>query len=277
MYSALRLPAVHGRFYASDPEALARDVERLMKPEAAAHESHGRPVSHARAVVVPHAGYMYSGAIAGATFARVAVPDCVVILGPNHTGLGLRRALWSRGAWRVPVADLPIAEDLADALGREALLEHDAAAHLREHSIEVELPFLARRRSDVHIVPVCLALHDLAECREIGLGIARAVRNSGREVLLVASTDMSHYVSAETARTRDELALARLLALDADGLYQTVVEHDISMCGFVPTCVALIAAQELGAVSAELVRYGNSGETSGDFERVVGYAGVVIA
>jgi MEMO1 family protein len=277
MYSVLRLPAVDGRFYASDPEALARDVERLMQSPATASESRGRPVSHARAVVVPHAGYVYSGSIAGATFARVAVPDCVVILGPNHTGLGARRALWSRGAWRVPLADVPIAEDLADALGREAALEHDAAAHLREHSIEVELPFLVRCRPDVHIVPVCLALLDADECRAIGVGIARAVRSSGREVLLVASTDMSHYVSAETARARDQLALARLLALDPEGLYQTVVEHDISMCGFVPTCVALFAARELGAISTELVRYGNSGETSGDFQRVVGYAGVVIA
>lgn len=272
MNSAVRLPAVDGRFYASEPRLLARDVERLLGPPGA----DSRPALRARAVVVPHAGYVYSGAIAGATFGRVAIPEYVVLLGPNHTGLGARRALWSRGAWRTPLGDLPIAEQLADELAREAGLEHDRAAHLHEHSIEVELPFLVRRRPDVRIVPVCLGMHDADECRELGRAIARGIENSGRDVLLVASTDMSHYLDAETARACDHQALTPLLALDPDALHRTVVGRAISMCGFVPTCVVLSAARELGASAAELVRYGNSGETSGDFTRVVGYAGVSI-
>jgi AmmeMemoRadiSam system protein B len=228
------------------------------------------------AAIGPHAGYVYSGGILGETYARVRVPGHVVVLCPNHTGLGARRSLWSGGAWELPGGEVPVDGALAERVRSEAGLELDEAAHRYEHSIEVHLPFLRARRPDVHIVPICLANLGLDDCRELGLGLAEAVRGFEHDVLIAASTDMSHYVSAERARKLDMLAIERILALDPAGLHAVVRDQRISMCGHLPTAVALYAAIELGASAAELVRYGNSGEQSGDFERVVGYAGVVV-
>jgi AmmeMemoRadiSam system protein B len=152
-------------------------------------------------------------------------------------------------------------------------VQADQAAHLREHAIEVQLPLLVARQPRLRLTPICLAGLDLADCEALGKALAGAITATGESVLIVASTDMSHYVSAEQAKRLDRLALDHVIELNPAGLYQTVREHDISMCGYVPTTVALFAALELGATRARLVRYGNSGETSGDFARVVGYAG----
>jgi AmmeMemoRadiSam system protein B len=191
----------------------------------------------------------------------------------------VRRSLWAGGAWALPGDEVPIDTGLADRVAERAGLERDREAHLHEHAIEVHLPFVRRCNPDARVVPIVLAGLNVDECRELGLGLAAAVRESrarGEAVLLVASTDMSHYVTAETARRLDTLALERVLALDPAGLHATVRRHQISMCGFVPTTCVLFAALELGATRAELVRYGHSGETSGDLQRVVGYAGLVL-
>ena len=173
---------------------------------------------------------------------------------------------------------MPVDRPLTESAAREAGLSLDRAAHQHEHAIEVELPLLLAKNPALRMAALCLSVLDFEQCREIGLGLARAVRSAGgpAEVLLVASTDMSHYVSAEHARSQDRLAIERVLALDPEGLYRTVRAERISMCGFIPTTVALVAARELGAAEAELIRYGNSGEVSGDHERVVGYAGIVV-
>jgi len=235
----------------------------------------------ARMVMVPHAGYVYSGAIAGETYARVRVPPTAVVLCPNHTGLGARRALWSRGAWRLPGFTLETDEVLASRVREHAHLDDDRIAHLREHAVEVHLPFLHARRPDVSVVAICLAGLSYRECRAVGEGLALAIGECEKErserVLLVASTDMSHYVAADEARELDSRALERVLALDPEGLYDVVTREDISMCGYIPTTVALVAARSLGATRAELVRYGNSGDVSGDYAQVVGYAGVVLS
>jgi AmmeMemoRadiSam system protein B len=274
MTPAVRGPAVAGRFYPAEPSRLAAIVESCL----------GAPVEPpipARMVMAPHAGYVYSGGIAGTTYARVQVPESAIVLCPNHTGLGTRRALWMGGAWRLPGFDVEVDHELASLARDYADLNDDPSAHLREHAIEVHLPFLHARRSDVTVVPICLGGLGWNECRNLGEGLARAIREienqrSGR-VLLVASTDMSHYISADQARELDSHALERVLALDPEGLHRVVVREDISMCGFIPTTVALVAAKMLGAERAELVQYGNSGEVSGDFDQVVGYAGVVVS
>jgi len=227
--------------------------------------------------MVPHAGYIYSGRIAGATFARIDVPEHVLVLCPNHTGRGLPRALWSRGAWRTPLGDVEIAEELTECLKRHARLDDDQHAHTHEHAIEVELPFLQRLAPRVRIAPLCLQQHSLDECRELGQALAEGIRAFGRRVLIVCSTDMSHYIPAELAAELDHLALEQVEALNPAALYRTVIERRISMCGFIPTTVGLAAACALGAERSELVGYGNSGETSGDFGRVVGYAGALIS
>jgi AmmeMemoRadiSam system protein B len=262
-----RAPAVAGRFYPADADRLAAEIRTRMGA--------AQPV-RALAIVGPHAGYVYSGSIAAETWARVLVPARVILLCPNHTGMGVRASMWAGGAWTIPGSAVAIDEELRTALLAETALELDDDAHLREHAIEVHLPLLIARRADARIVPICLARLPVPECRALGEGIARAIAKVGGDVLVVASTDMSHYVSAEVAAELDQLALARVLALDPAGLHEVVERERISMCGYVPTTVALFCARARGSSTASLVRYGNSGEASGDFERVVGYAGVIV-
>lgn len=264
-----REPAVAGRFYPGDAAALRREVAELLGPPVAA--------APALALVGPHAGYVYSGAIAGQTWARVLVPRRVVLMCPNHTGRGVPLSLWPGGGWRLPTGVVPVDEALTEAIRTQCGATPDRAAHLHEHALEVHLPFALARQPELRIAALCLAGLSAAECRAVGEGLAAVVRDSGDEpVLLVASTDMSHYIAADEAAALDGLALAQIEALDPEGLYRTVQRHHISMCGVLPTTVALFAARSLGATRAELVRYGNSGERSGDYERVVGYAGVVV-
>lgn len=264
----LREPAVAGRFYPAGADALRRTVSELLGPVVDA-----RP---ALALVGPHAGYVYSGAIAGRTWARVAVPERVILMCPNHTGRGVARSLWPGGSWRLPTGVVPVDAALVEAIRTRCGARLDRAAHQHEHALEVHLPFALARQPALRIAALCLAGLSLAECREVGEGLAAIVRGSAEPVLLVASTDMSHYIAADEAAALDGMALARISALDPEGLYHTVRSHQISMCGVLPTTAALFAARALGAREAELVRYGNSGEQSGDHERVVGYAGVLV-
>lgn len=257
-----------GRFYPGQPRQLASEVSALMGPAV-----EPRP---AIALVGPHAGYVYSGGILGETYARCVVPPRVVLMCPNHTGMGVPRSLWPDGGWRLPTGTVPVDEDLVAGLREHCGAQLDRSAHQREHAIEVHLPFALARQPALRMAALCLAGLDVESCRAMGEGLARVVRQSEEPVLLVASTDMSHYISAAEAATLDRLALDRVEALDPAGLLRTVRSHDISMCGVVPTTVALFAARALGAHEAELVRYGNSGERSGDYDRVVGYAGVLI-
>jgi MEMO1 family protein len=262
-----REPAVAGRFYPRDGAQLAAEVTRLLGGDGAVPR---RVIG----VLAPHAGYVYSGAVAGATYARVAVPARAIVLGPNHTGLGARGALWPGGAFATPLGRIPVDDALTEALGACPFLERDRAAHLREHALEVQLPFLVGRRPDVAIAALCLGPLTAAECAEVGRAVADAARE--HDALIVASSDMSHYEPAERAREHDFRALERFLALDARGLHERVRGEDISMCGVVPATVMLAAAKELGAHSAELVAYANSGEVNGDRESVVGYAGAIV-
>jgi hypothetical protein len=263
-----RESAVAGRFYPAEPDRLASEVRRLLGDSPAE-----QPV-RALGVVAPHAGYIYSGAIAGATFARVQVPRRVVVLCPNHTGLGHPVALWPDGAFETPVGRAVIDPDLATALAECPLVAADRAAHRHEHALEVQLPFLLARQPDLRIAPLCLGPLTLEQCRELGAAIAAA---AGPDALVVASSDMSHYISAAEARRLDHLALDRVLALDPEGLYETVRAEDITMCGVIPATVMLFAVRQLGAREATLVRYGNSGEVTGDARSVVGYAGVIVS
>jgi AmmeMemoRadiSam system protein B len=262
----VREPAVAGRFYTDDPAALARQVDRFLAA--------GGERSRAFGIVAPHAGYVYSGAVAGAVYARVEVPPRVIVLGPNHTGLGRTTALWPGGTWRLPSGEVPVDAALTAALAASPVVEADPEAHLLEHSLEVQLPFLARARPDVAIAALCLGVLSYDQCEELGEDLARAAGDAG--ALLVASSDMSHYIPAETARERDHRALARILALDPRGLYDLVRRERITMCGIVPVTVMLVAAKLLGATRAELVRYANSGDVNGDHRQVVGYAGVIV-
>jgi AmmeMemoRadiSam system protein B len=262
-----REPAVAGRFYTDRPDALRREVDGFLAA--------GGEKVKAKGVVAPHAGYVYSGAIAGAVYARVDVPPRVLVLGPNHTGRGAEAALWPGGAWRLPTGAVPIDPELTAALAASPLVEADEEAHRDEHSLEVQVPFLVRARPGVAIAALCLGHLPFAECEALGAVVARAASAAG--ALVVASSDMSHYVPAAAAREKDHRALARLLALDPEGLYAVVHRERISMCGIIPATVMLVAAIAQGATRAELVRYGSSGDVNGDVRSVVGYAGVLVA
>ncbi len=269
-----RAPAVAGRFYPGVASRIRDELRTRMQDAPAPVRVH--------ALVAPHAGWIYSGTIAAQTWASAEIPPSVVVLCPNHTGLGVPGSLWGGGAWSFPGGALEIDTALRDAIADTTELELDTLAHLREHAIEVHVPMLATLRPDARIVPIVLARMDYAACVRLADGLQRAIDSArrsepGSEVLVVASTDMSHYVPAERAREQDGKAIARIQALDPAGLHAVVERERISMCGYVPTTVALQYAIGRGARSAELVRYGHSGEQSGDFERVVGYAGLRIA
>jgi hypothetical protein len=269
-----REPAVAGRFYPSDPEELAEEVASLLAGRADGRPTAAPPIP-AFGVLSPHAGYVYSGAVAGATWARVDVPDRVVILCPNHTGVGQRVAAWPGGPWATPLGRVPVYEEMTREIIDAGLAVPDREAHRYEHALEVQLPFLQLRRPDVSIAALCVAGLPFDRCQEIGEGLARVAHR--HRALVVASSDMSHYVPAEVARKKDHLALERLLALDARGLHEVVSRERISMCGFIPATIMVVAAVAAGAREAELVRYANSGDVTGDDGSVVGYAGVVLS
>jgi hypothetical protein len=266
----LRPPAVAGRFYPADPATLAREVEAHLGTATAKP----RP---RLAVVAPHAGYVYSGKVAGAVFAATEVPRKVVVLAPNHTGLGRGVAVWPSGAFALPGGEVPIDEAITRALLAAPPFVADTEAHQREHALEVELPFLRARRPDLQVAAVIVGGAGLEACLEVGERLAEAIRAAGEPVLVVASSDMSHYLPNAEARRVDARALEPLLALDPEGLYRRVRDEDISMCGVLPVTCALACARRLGAQSAELVAYATSAEAFGDESRVVGYAGVAIA
>ncbi len=266
----IRKSAVAGYFYPGRAEELRRMLRTMVDPKSKKEK--------ALAVVSPHAGYVFSGPVAGAVFSSVSLPDLLVLLGPSHRGMRSIFAIMAEGAWQTPLGDVPLDPGLARAISkRSALIKEDAGAHAQEHSIEVQLPFVQYLRADFSIVPVCISgLADFQSLAELGLAVAAGIKESGREVLVVASTDMSHYVSREAAGRKDRLAIERILSLDAEGLFEVVQKNDISMCGFQPTAAAIVAAKEMGARKAELLRYATSGDATGNYDEVVAYAGLRI-
>jgi AmmeMemoRadiSam system protein B len=266
---AVRQPAVAGSFYDSHPEKLERHVRSLLPSGAVPRPAIG--------AIVPHAGYVYSGPVAGAVYGRLRLPRVAVVLCPNHTGRGRRAALDPSESWRTPLGDVPLARPLAlRLLALAPSLEEDAEAHRREHSLEVQLPFLRILRPDVEIVPVCLREPSLPLCREVGEALGKLVSEAEEPPILLASSDMNHYEPRAVGRAKDDLALARIEALDAEGLFRTVLSQSISMCGFLPATALLFAARALGARRAEVAARRDSGDETGDDSSVVGYAGVVI-
>lgn len=265
-----RQPVVAGQFYPGNPDQLKSELAR-MTPQAAVKR-------RALGIIAPHAGYVYSGAIAGRVYGAIQIPATALIIGPNHHGAGDPAALYPAGQWLTPLGPVTINSRLNDLITTHTALVHpDTLAHRFEHSLEVQLPFLQALRPDITCSALCLGHGDYSVLRQIGEGIAAAIREYGEDVLIVASSDMTHYESAASARRKDDLALERVLAFDPQGLLSVCRSERISMCGAVPTAVMLVAARALGATEAEVVAYGTSGDVTGDDQQVVGYAGVLVS
>jgi MEMO1 family protein len=265
-----RQPTVAGQFYTNDPEALRLEVRGYLDG------AERRSSVHSILAMAPHAGYYFSGAVAGATLGRANLAETVLLLGPNHTGLGKPLAVWPAGRWMYPGGTLAVDTELVEHLcAQESRLTPDTVAHQREHSLEVLVPFLAQINPDTRIVPICVSQPDLATLLAVGKAVGRALRAFKRPVSMVVSSDMSHFVTHELAQELDAKALDPALALNPALFYETVRGEGISMCGVLPMTLALAAACELGASQTEITAYATSGEINGEMRRVVGYAGMI--
>jgi len=288
MTSPVRTPAVAGRFYPGRAEELLREIREFTSPDKL-------PIEAARIAaigcVAPHAGYIYSGGVAGAVYSRLRIPQRCVILCPNHTGKGRPLAIMASTTWQTPLGDVAADADMgARLLRRFPALQEDSTAHRAEHAVEVQLPFLQTQQPELNIVPIAIGTSDFNVLRGLGEALADVIADRHNEdrheedqekerqakVLIIASSDMNHYESDAITRVKDHKAIERVLAMDARGLWEVVMNEDISMCGFGPTIVMLTAAKLLGAASATLVKYATSGDVSGDYKSVVGYAGIIV-
>lgn len=263
-----REAVVDGKFYSARAGPLRAHVLSMM-PE---HER-----VEAIAAICPHAGLMYSGGVAGEVYASIEPPHTFVLMGPNHTGLGRAMSIMSEGSWAIPTGEIGIDTELASAItSRCGLVEEDNSAHLHEHSLEVQLPFIIEAAPKARMVPIAIMRAEPGELIELGHAIASAIEEAQYPVTIVASSDMSHALPDKDTRELDQMALERVLALDPEGLYSVVIENSITMCGVMPTVAMIAAALRLGAKKAELVRYATSSDVSGDMDYAVGYAGVLI-
>lgn len=265
----IREPIVAGQFYPGSPSSLEAQIKRFVDEKALKEEVIG--------LVLPHAGYIYSGPVAGAAMSRTQFKDTFIILGPSHTGHGRPFSIMTEGTWKTPLGEVGIDSQLGkEILTRSTHLEEDHVAHLYEHSIEVQIPFLQYFKRDIKIVPIVLSHSTAAVYKEIGKGIADAIKELNAEVVIIASSDMTHYEPQELAGRKDTQAIDAILELNEDELLRRIEELHISMCGYAPTISLISAAKELGAKRAELVRYQTSGDVTGDYTSVVGYAGILI-
>ncbi len=265
----MRKPVVAGQFYPASAPKLKAMIASMVKEVKAKEEAIG--------LVLPHAGYIYSGAVVGAVLSRISFKDTFIIMGPNHTGAGKPLSIMTEGSWQTPLGEVEIDSELAKKiLAGSRHLEEDDRAHIYEHSIEVQLPFLQYFKPDFKLVPMVFGHPNGAIYKEVGQEIAGAVKELGREVVIVASSDMSHYEPQESAQKKDTQAIGAMLKLDEDELLKRVFELNITMCGYAPAVSLIVAAKELGATGAELVKYQTSGDVSGDYSAVVGYAGIII-
>lgn len=265
-----RKPSVAGYFYPQRTETLRAMLDGMVDP--------AKEKKKAMCLVSPHAGYEYSGWVAGATFSSVYLPDKFVILGPSHRSIQSQFAIMANGVWETPLGEVPVDPNLAKLImNHSSLITEDNAAHLSEHSLEVQLPFIQFFKRDFSIVPISVAFSlSFKELEELGNAVADGIKESGDDVMIVASTDMSHYVTQKLAKEKDFLAIKKILQLDAKGLYEIVNREGISMCGAQPTTAALVASTKMGAKKAELIKYQTSGDVSGNYHEVVGYAGIRI-
>jgi len=262
----MRRPAVAGSFYPRHPEALKEELG-----EAFSHAHGGEPLL-IRGAVVPHAGYVYSGAVAAEVYARLPERETFVLIGPNHRGLGLPVAL-SRDSWTTPLGDVECDVELADALAG-SIIDVDESAHLYEHSLEVQIPFLQYRFSGFKILAIAMGLQDEETAVEVGEAVGEAAKSLGRNCTVIASSDFTHYEPQDEARRKDARVIEAILRMDVPSIYKTVYGLNLTACGYGPISATITASKILGAKTGKLLRYSTSGDVIGDFSQVVGYGAI---
>jgi AmmeMemoRadiSam system protein B len=260
----IREPAVAGRFYQNNGNVLRREVEGFLSFDGQKEPYTG--------CVVPHAGYMFSGETAGMVLSCIDMPDTAILFSPNHTGAGKSISVWSGDGWRTPLGTAGIDEEIRERIYSIDGAERDTEAHRMEHSIEVIVPFLQVMNENISIVPVTAACRDREKLISFGRSVAETVSGAGKDILLIASSDMTHMEPAEQARAKDMKCIEKMEQVDPGGLYELVTKEGISMCGVFPVTILLSACRKMGVSEGKLVNYTNSGETTGDIMNVVGYA-----
>ena len=266
----IRNPVVSGQFYTANRSRLEKEITNYLDPKEKKIDALG--------CISPHAGYIYSGSVAGAVLSGIKPKKTYIILGPNHTGIGKRFGVDMGRSWLTPFGEVVIDDGLAEAIiGNSKLLEKDASCHSHEHSIEVQLPFLQILNKNFTFTPIVISEGSLDEYTEIGKALAKAIRDTKKDVTIIASSDMTHYEPHETAQKKDKLAIDKILGLDTKGFLKQIHDHNITMCGYAPTAIMMTASIELGAKKVKLIKYQTSGDTSGDYSSVVGYAGIIIS
>jgi AmmeMemoRadiSam system protein B len=269
--SKVRKPAVAGQFYPGTAQGLKREIESLIDKTARKQDI--------IACMLPHAGYTYSGRVAAETVSHINIKERVVLFGPNHTGYGTAFSIMTEGAWQTPLGEVKIDSALAKKiLSGSKYLQDDALAHMYEHSLEVELPFLQFFKSDFEIVPIAFLSDNLDALKEVGKEIAAVIASAElkKSVMIVASSDMTHYEPQKEAARKDNEAIKAILELNEDKLMERIRSLDISMCGYAPAIAMIAAAKSLGAKNAKLIKYQTSGDVTGDTDSVVGYAGLIL-
>lgn len=268
----IRNPAVAGQFYSGSKESLIEEVGKLIPASAKKKED-------AIGVISPHAGYIYSGSVAGAVLSSIKPKPVYIIMGPNHTGLGSPFSLSTSDAWITPLGSVTINKTLAERILKNCPeISRDEFAHIQEHSIEMQLPILQVLQKSFTIVPIVVSPGPIEQYKKIGQGIAKSIRELKleKDVAIIASSDMTHYESQDSAREKDSRVIDAVLKLDEKALLERIEKFDISMCGYAPAAIMMAAAKSLGAGKAKLIKYQTSADVSGDYSSVVGYAGMVI-
>jgi AmmeMemoRadiSam system protein B len=263
----MRAPAVSGQFYPRNKNDLDREISQCFDGVQAGQ----KPVLGA---VVPHAGYIYSGSTAAHVYSMLPEADTFVLLGPNHTGYGSPISVSSE-IWSTPLGEVGSDIEFIKALpGR--IIDNDETAHKYEHSIEVQLPFLQHLFRDFKIVSVCMGMQDEETAIEVGMELTEAVRKVNKKVVIIASSDFSHYKPDKVAREDDAYFIRSIIDLDIPGFYRKLYERNASVCGYGPIAAMLTASKALGAKKGTLVKYSTSGDITGDLAAVVGYAGIIV-
>ena len=277
----IRKPAVAGMFYESDENSLRKRIKWCYQHKLGPGKLHGKLGNKRiiKGLISPHAGYVYSGPVAACSYLELAedgMPETVVILCPNHTGIGSGLSTMTEGSWLTPLGEVKIDHQFAnELLNYYPLLDDDPSAHLKEHSCEVQLPFLQEISPDFKMVPVCMMMQDLETSRELGEAISHTASKLGRDLVVIASTDFTHYQPHDVAKAHDAEVLEAISAMDELEMMQTVRKFNVTMCGYGPVAATIEASKGMGATEASILQYATSGDTGGDYTSVVGYASAI--